>query len=133
MPRRNDGQEKRAPLAKGHARRMTDARCAWKNMDAEQRAAFLRWLKTDMATPSTSPETIGFLPCPECGEAEDYRGIDERMSGAQTFTVENGKIVDYDSWDADIGEYTEVWCGSCEHVIWSRPATIEIELPETMP
>ena len=38
---RKDGKPKGAPLAKGTPRAMADARCAWRKMDAEQRAAFL--------------------------------------------------------------------------------------------
>lgn len=41
MSRRTDGKEKRAPLAEGNPRRMTDAMCAWRKMTDDQRVEFL--------------------------------------------------------------------------------------------
>jgi hypothetical protein len=35
----------RAPLAEGHPRRLTDARCAWRKMSPEQRGEFLNWMQ----------------------------------------------------------------------------------------
>lgn len=35
----------RAPLLPGHPRRMTDGRCAWRNMTPEQRGEFLTWIQ----------------------------------------------------------------------------------------
>ena len=41
MARRNDGRDKREPLAEGNPRRITDAMCAWRKMTDEQRVEFL--------------------------------------------------------------------------------------------
>lgn len=41
-------RKKRDPLPAGDPRRMTDARCAWRKMDEEQRAKFLLWLKVEI-------------------------------------------------------------------------------------
>ena len=45
---------KRAPLPKGHPRRPTDARTAWRGMDDVQRKEFLRWIQ------GAAPEDQGF-------------------------------------------------------------------------
>ncbi len=41
-------RQKRDPLPSGDRRRLTDARCAWRKMDEQQRAAFLLWLKVEI-------------------------------------------------------------------------------------
>lgn len=41
---RSKARQKNDPLPKGHGRRLTDARCAWKYMTDEQRQEFLLWI-----------------------------------------------------------------------------------------
>lgn len=58
--KRNDRQPKRAPLADGNPRRLTDARCAWKKMDDEQRLAFLEDLRVEGWTLTVSDSEVSF-------------------------------------------------------------------------
>ncbi len=86
--------------------------------------------RTDKPVPPPSPEVTGLYRCPECGEASDFIGADDRIFGTQRFTVsstdEDGRAtdVDYSAFQADIGgSYCEIQCGNveCEATVWRRP------------
>lgn len=55
MSRRTDGRDKRAPLAEGNPRRMTDAKCAFRKMTDDQRRTFLDWLGDEFDVEADGP------------------------------------------------------------------------------
>jgi len=76
MARRTDGLDKRAPLDRGNARRMTDARCAWRKMTLAQRDEFL--------------EEIGAVI-----EHDDDDGIGHaRLTDQEAYDIENPPMRD---------------------------------------
>jgi hypothetical protein len=72
--------------------------------------------------PAENPEGTEKMVCLLCGNRTAWYGIDERVVASQHFgTDEEGENEDYDSYDSEIGSYTEIHCAVCETVLWRLP------------
>jgi hypothetical protein len=72
--------------------------------------------------------------CLVCENRTTWTGTDEQMAGVQAFGFseeqENEEDGDahYDSYDSEIGSYTEIVCNICDEVAWRLPRPTETDV-----
>lgn len=69
-----------------------------------------------------SPEESDIYCCQHCGQTERFRGTDSRMVGYQRvdMAVTGKREPLYDSYDSEIGHYTEIHCRDCDGLVWQE-------------
>ena len=63
-------------------------------------------------------------PCPTCGNKTQWFGTDAHMIGCQDFRTDGSgshASRDYDAYDSEIGNYSEIKCAACGTVVWTEP------------